>query len=187
SRPGGGLSEPMLVDDVGLVEELEPIGLQESMPLRSICAVPLSYQGRTLGALVALAPQRRTFLPRDMDLLRSYAVQAAIALLNARLFEMQERLAARDPLTGLLNRRELHEYLRREIDRCHRHGGGFGLVLLDLDGFKLVNDTGGHSAGDEVLRRVAQALERSTRGSDVAFRMGGDEFALLLTGQDESL
>lgn len=186
ARPRGRLTEPMLVDDVGLVTELAPIGLQETMPLRSICAVPLSYRGRTLGALVALAPPRRSFLPRDVDLLRSYAVQAAIALVNARLFELQERLAARDSLTGLLNRRELHEHLCREIDRCHRHGGGFSLVLLDLDGFKLVNDTGGHSAGDEVLRRVAQALEGSTRGSDVAFRMGGDEFALLLTGQDES-
>jgi diguanylate cyclase (GGDEF)-like protein/putative nucleotidyltransferase with HDIG domain len=182
SRPGGRLTEPMLVDDVELVEELEPIGLQESMPLRSICAVPLSYQGRTLGALVALAPQRRTFLPRDLDLLRSYAVQAAIALMNARLFELQERLAARDPLTGLLNRRELHENLRREIARGERERGGFSLVLLDLDGFKTVNDTKGHSAGDDVLRSVAAALEQSTRDSDVAFRMGGDEFALLLTG-----
>src|SRR5256885_2009535 len=110
-RPGGRLTEPVLIDDVGLVSELAPVALQESMPLGSICAVPLAYRGRTLGALVALAPQRRTFLPRDVDLLRSYAVQAAIALVNARLFEMQERLAARDPLTGLLNRRQLHEHL----------------------------------------------------------------------------
>ena len=185
ARPGGRLGEPVLVDDVDRVEELAPIGLQETMPLRSICAVPLSYRGRTLGALVALAPQRRSFLPRDVDLLRSYAVQAAIALVNARLFEMQERLAARDALTGLLNRRQLHEHLRREIDRCRRHGGGFNLVLLDLDGFKLVNDSEGHSAGDEVLRRVAAALEGATRGSDVAFRMGGDEFALLVIGGTE--
>jgi diguanylate cyclase (GGDEF)-like protein len=187
ARPGGRLTEPTLIDDVGLVDELAPISMQESMPLRSICAVPLSYVGQNLGALVALAPQRRTFLPRDIDLLRSYGVQGAIALVNARLFEMQEKLAARDPLTGLLNRRELHEHLSREIDRCRRHGGGFSLVVLDLDGFKLVNDTSGHSAGDDVLRHVAGALQRSTRGSDVAFRMGGDEFALLLTGtQDEA-
>jgi diguanylate cyclase (GGDEF)-like protein len=185
ARPGGRLGEPILIEDVDVVEELAPIGLQEAMPLRSLCAVPLSYRGRTIGALVALAPQRRSFLPRDVDLLRSYAVQAAIALVNARLFEMQERLAAHDALTGLLNRRQLHEHLRREIDRCRRHGGGFSLVLLDLDGFKLVNDTGGHSAGDDVLRRVADALDRSTRGADMAFRMGGDEFALLLIGDAE--
>jgi diguanylate cyclase (GGDEF)-like protein/putative nucleotidyltransferase with HDIG domain len=186
-RPGGRLAEPMLIDDVDVVEELEAIGLQESMALRSVCAVPLAYRGSTLGALVALAPQRRSFLPRDVDLLRSYAVQAAIALANARLFELQEQLAARDPLTGLLNRRELHEHMNREIDRARRHGGGFGLVLVDLDGFKQVNDTNGHSAGDEVLRAVAGALEQSTRGSDVAFRMGGDEFALLLVGAQDQL
>jgi len=185
ARPGGRLTEPVLIDDVGLVTELAPVALQESMPLGSICAVPLAYRGRTLGALVALAPQRRTFLPRDVDLLRSYAVQAAIALVNARLFEAQERLAARDALTGLLNRRELHEHLAREVERCRRQGGGFSLALIDLDGVKLVNDTGGHSAGDEVLRRVADALEQSTRGSDVAFRMGGDEFALLLAGAED--
>jgi diguanylate cyclase (GGDEF)-like protein/putative nucleotidyltransferase with HDIG domain len=184
-QPSGRLGEPVLIDDVDIVEELEPIAVQESMVLRSICAVPLAYRGQTLGALIALAPQRRAFLPRDVDLLRSYAIQAAIALTNARLFEIQEELAARDPLTGLLNRRELHEHLCREIERGRRHGGQFGLMLIDLDGFKQVNDTRGHSAGDEVLRRVAAALEQSTRGSDVAFRMGGDEFAVLLTDTSE--
>jgi len=178
----GALAEPIVIDDVSVVPQLESIALQESMPLRSVCAVPLSYQGRTLGALVALANQRRTFLPRDVDLLGSYAVQAAIALLNARLFEMQEQLAARDPLTGVLNRRELHEHLAREIERCRRHGGSFAVVVLDLDGFKLVNDTSGHSEGDDVLRAVGAALSESARGSDVIFRMGGDEFALLLPG-----
>jgi diguanylate cyclase (GGDEF)-like protein/putative nucleotidyltransferase with HDIG domain len=181
-RTDDGLAEAVLVDDVDLIGELRQVGQQLSMPLRSLCAVPLSYRGETLGALVALANQRRTFLPRDVDLLGSYAVQAAIALTNARLYEAQEQLAARDPLTGLLNRRELQEQMNREIDRCRRHGGGFGVVVLDLDGFKLINDTSGHSAGDAALQHVADVLEESVRGSDFAFRMGGDEFALVLTG-----
>jgi diguanylate cyclase (GGDEF)-like protein/putative nucleotidyltransferase with HDIG domain len=181
-RTEDGLAEAVLVDDVDLIPELMQVGQQLAMPLRSLCAVPLSYRGETLGALVALANQRRTFLPRDVDLLGSYAVQAAIALTNARLYEAQEQLAARDPLTGLLNRRELQEQVNREIDRCRRHGGGFGVVVLDLDGFKLINDTSGHSAGDAALQHVADVLEESVRGSDLAFRMGGDEFALLLTG-----
>jgi diguanylate cyclase (GGDEF)-like protein len=178
----GAFTEPIVIDDVSSVPQLAPVALQETMPLGSLCAAPLSYQGRSLGALVALANQRRTFLPRDVDLLRSYAVQAAVALLNARLFEMQERLAARDPLTGVLNRRELHEHLEREIERCRRHGGSFAVVVLDLDGFKLVNDTSGHSEGDDVLRAVGAALSESARGSDTVFRMGGDEFAILLPG-----
>jgi diguanylate cyclase (GGDEF)-like protein len=178
----GAFTEPIVIDDVSSVPALEPIAFQETMPLGSLCAVPLAYHGRTLGALVALANQRRTFLPRDVDLLGSYGVQAAVALLNARLFEMQEQLAARDPLTGVLNRRELHEYLGREIERCRRQGGSFAVVVLDLDGFKLVNDTSGHSEGDDVLRGVGAALSESARGSDVVFRMGGDEFAILLPG-----
>jgi diguanylate cyclase (GGDEF)-like protein/putative nucleotidyltransferase with HDIG domain len=182
SRPGDVLAEPMLIDDVGVVAELATIAHDDEMPLGSLCAVPLHYRGRTLGALVSLANQRRTFLPRDLDLLNAFAVQAAIALLNARLFEAQEQLAARDPLTGLLNRRQLHEHVTHEIDRCRRLGGGFGLMVLDLDGFKLINDTGGHSAGDEALQRVAKVLDKSIRSADLAFRMGGDEFALLLPG-----
>jgi diguanylate cyclase (GGDEF)-like protein/putative nucleotidyltransferase with HDIG domain len=179
--PEGGLDEAVLVDDVALIPELALIGRQHDMPLRSFCAVPLSYRGETFGALIALANQRRTFLPRDVDMLGSYAVQAAIALTNARLFEAQERLAARDPLTGLLNRRELQEHLNREIDRCRRHGDEFSILVVDLDGFKLINDTNGHSAGDAVLQRVASVLSESVRESDLVFRMGGDEFALLLT------
>ena len=178
--PQGGLAEAVLVDDVALIPELALIGRQQDMPLRSLCAVPLSYRGETFGALIALANQRRTFLPRDVDLLGSYAVQAAIALMNARLFEAQEKLAARDPLTGLLNRRELHEHLSREIERCRRHGGDFSILVVDLDGFKLINDTNGHSAGDALLQRVASVLSESVRDSDLVFRMGGDEFALLL-------
>ena len=178
--PEDGLAEAVLVDDVAMIPELALIGRQQEMQLRSLCAVPLSYRGETFGALISLANQRRTFLPRDVDLLGSYAVQAAIALMNARLFEAQEKLAARDPLTGLFNRRELHEHLGREIDRCRRHGGGFSIVVVDLDGFKLINDTNGHSAGDAALQRVAEVLDECVRESDLVFRMGGDEFALLL-------
>ena len=178
--PKDGLTEAVLVEDVAMIPELALIGRQQEMQLRSLCAVPLSYRRETFGALIALANQHRVFLPRDVDLLGSYAVQAAIALMNARLFEAQEKLAARDPLTGLLNRRELHDHLNREIDRCRRHGGGFSIVAVDLDGFKLINDTNGHSAGDAALQRVAGVLSECVRESDLAFRMGGDEFALLL-------
>jgi diguanylate cyclase (GGDEF)-like protein len=174
------LAEPLVVDDMALIDELEPATRDEAMPLRSLCAAPLAYRGQVLGVLVALAGTTRTFLPRDIDLLRSYAVQAAIALTNARLYEAQERLAARDPLTGLLNRRELQEHMEREVERCLRHGGRWSLVLLDLDGFKSINDEGGHSAGDAVLREVGRCLSESSRSSDLAFRLGGDEFALLL-------
>ncbi|MFL5867564.1 MAG: HD domain-containing phosphohydrolase [Thermoleophilaceae bacterium] len=177
TRDGG---EADVIDDTTLVPALELAAHEESMPLGSLCCAPLVYRGRVLGALVALAAAPHSFLPRDVDLLRSYAVQVAIALTNARLFEAQERLAARDPLTGLLNRREFDAALRREIDRCKRHGGGWSLVLVDLDRFKRINDAEGHAAGDCALRESAKALTAACRASDVAFRIGGDEFALLL-------
>jgi diguanylate cyclase (GGDEF)-like protein len=176
----GRRGESEVIDDMRLVPALAPAVHEESMPLGSLSCAPLVYRGRVLGALVALAAAPHSFLPRDVDLLRSYAVQVAIALANARMFEAQERLAARDPLTGLFNRREFDAGVTREIERCKRHGRGWTLVLLDLDGFKHVNDAHGHSAGDGALREAATALSGACRASDLAFRIGGDEFALVL-------
>ncbi|MFN8151768.1 MAG: diguanylate cyclase [Solirubrobacterales bacterium] len=174
------LRDPVLIDDLTTVPELAGLPLDHTVPLGSLCASPLVYRGRSLGVLVALSTADSPFFPRDIDLLSSYAAQAAIALTNARLFEAQQELAIQDPLTGLFNHRHFHETLGRELDRCRRHGGELGLAVFDLDGFKGVNDTGGHAEGDEVLRRVADALRSTCRSSDLPFRVGGDEFALVL-------
>jgi diguanylate cyclase (GGDEF)-like protein len=90
------------------------------------------------------------------------------------------KMAQTDALTGLLNRRAFEEILRRELVRCERSGGVMGLLLIDLDYFKQVNDSLGHFAGDDVLRRIATALRDSTRPSDVVARYGGEEFVVLL-------
>ncbi len=90
------------------------------------------------------------------------------------------RLADHDSLTGLLNRRGFMEGLRRELRRMERKGEYGALLLLDLDNFKLVNDTAGHLAGDQVLRSTADVLRRRLRASDVIGRLGGDEFAALV-------
>jgi diguanylate cyclase (GGDEF)-like protein len=90
------------------------------------------------------------------------------------------KLAREDPLTGLANRRYFDEALQREIARCRRTGEGFALVVLDLDGFKHVNDRFGHEAGDRMLREVGDRLVGFMRRADLAARMGGDEFAILL-------
>lgn len=90
------------------------------------------------------------------------------------------KMAQTDALTGLLNRRAFEEILRRELLRCERSGGVMGLMLIDLDYFKQVNDSLGHFAGDDVLRRIATALRDSTRPSDVLARYGGEEFVVLL-------
>ncbi len=87
--------------------------------------------------------------------------------------------ALRDPLTGLLNRRAFHDRLREEVDRFHRYGENFALILLDLDRFKSINDTLGHDVGDQVLRWVGRILLEHTRTADTPFRIGGEEFAIL--------
>jgi len=98
--------------------------------------------------------------------------------------EQLQVLALEDHLTGLGNFRSFHDALDREVARCARHGGGFSVVVFDLDGFKGVNDREGHAEGDRVLIMVADAMRAGGRGSDVPCRLGGDEFALLLPSTD---
>jgi diguanylate cyclase (GGDEF)-like protein len=90
------------------------------------------------------------------------------------------RIAQTDSLTGLLNRRAFEDILRRELLRNNRAGGSLGIMLIDLDYFKQVNDSMGHFAGDDVLRRIAMVLRDGTRPSDVLARYGGEEFVVML-------
>ncbi len=117
-----------------------------------------------------------------------FVVFVVFGVLLGNLRHQLERhlhLAHTDSLTGIPNRRSFWNAARRELERCRRHGLPFTVAYLDLDGFKGVNDRFGHRRGDELLRQVAQALPRSLRTLDMAARVGGDEFALLLPGTDE--
>src|SRR5687767_10608798 len=95
--------------------------------------------------------------------------------------DLQEQ-AVTDPLTGLLNRRFLQEFLPREVMKANRHGTSLAVIMVDLDFFKRINDAFGHEAGDLVLRKVAGTIKNTFRGSDVACRYGGEEFVLILPG-----
>ncbi|HEX4797177.1 MAG TPA: GGDEF domain-containing protein [Humisphaera sp.] len=88
--------------------------------------------------------------------------------------------ASRDILTGLLNRRLFDEYIQQAIDRAKSSGSNLSLLMIDVDNFKVLNDTLGHQAGDELLRSIGQLIRSAIRESDVAFRYGGDEFAILI-------
>jgi diguanylate cyclase (GGDEF)-like protein/putative nucleotidyltransferase with HDIG domain len=174
-----------LIDAVEAVPSLAPlVGLAD--PLCSLASAPLTYGGEPLGLLVALAGQEMSFLPGELSVLESYAAQVAIAIGNARLYQNQRSLAARDPLTGLLNHRSFHEELDAALHSSSHEAFFSSLVLIDLDQFKLVNDEDGHAAGDRVLRAAARALADACRREDLAFRVGGDEFALLLPRLDEA-
>jgi diguanylate cyclase (GGDEF)-like protein len=109
----------------------------------------------------------------------------AAAHSEARLREELQALARTDPLTGLLNRRGLEETLDRETARARRTGGSVCLSLIDLDRFKVLNDSRGHPAGDAALRDIADLLTRGLRATDVAGRWGGDEYAVVFGGLPE--
>jgi diguanylate cyclase (GGDEF)-like protein len=92
--------------------------------------------------------------------------------------------ATRDVLTGLLNRRALNEHLAQAIERCDKANRPISVLMIDVDNFKPLNDTLGHAAGDELLRSLGQLLRSTLRENDVAFRVGGDEFIIVLEGSD---
>jgi diguanylate cyclase (GGDEF)-like protein/putative nucleotidyltransferase with HDIG domain len=142
----------------------------------------LTARGRLLGHIAIASPRA---LERVRGELEVFADHAALALDNARMLEDHERRARRDPLTGLLNRGEFHDMLATSVARLAGHPEQvLSLAVFDLDRFKDVNDIGGHSAGDRLLRATAAALTAVCRSSDAAFRIGGDEFALLLPDCD---
>jgi diguanylate cyclase (GGDEF)-like protein len=176
------LDAPLTLDDLASVPDLAELAEHVDTPLGALSVAPLAFRSSRLGALVALAHQTDAFLPRETDLLETYAAEAAIALANARLFERLERLARHDSLTGLLNHREFQEALARELDAAQRDATHLSVVLLDLDGFKRVNDEFGHAEGDRILKMAAEVILIACRGCGHAFRIGGDEFALILPG-----
>lgn len=165
-----------------------PFPLPADAPLRAVLGadadatvvVPLAVP-EAEPALLLLGP-RMTGAPygdSELALLRTLADAAAIALRNAHLVDRLRAQATIDPLTGCQNRRGFDERLALEFARAQRYGRPLCLILFDLDHFKLLNDTYGHEAGDDALRRIGRLLRRSFRTADDACRYGGEEFALL--------
>lgn len=112
--------------------------------------------------------------------------QATLRALQQRM-ESAEEKSLRDPLTNLANRRAWRDALHTETERCRRDGRGAVLVVVDLDDFKAYNDTYGHLAGDLLLRHVADTLAGASRTNDVVARIGGDEFAVIAVGAENSI
>jgi diguanylate cyclase (GGDEF)-like protein len=150
--------------------------------------VPLhNSAGAVIGLIWADEPEDR-LLPSEEKLqaLRIFANQAAAAIVSAAHQRELRFLADHDPLTRLLNRRAFVDRLDAEVARAIRYRRSFGLVICDLDGFKVLNDQFGHPAGDEALQIFSRVLEAALRKGDEAFRIGGDEFALVLAEAGEA-
>jgi diguanylate cyclase (GGDEF)-like protein len=152
----------------------------DGLRLRSALAVPLSSDGEDLGHLVAYARGTDALDDGTLRDLEDLADRAGPAIDNARRFREARQLADLDALTGLHNRRYFHETLSREVARANRYERELALIVLDLDDFKAINDRIGHLAGDGVLAEAAERLRDVVRSADVACRVGGDEFAIIL-------
>ena len=147
---------------------------------RSLVMLPLVVKGQSIG-LVELMSRTAVGLDAErLELARTMANEAAMALENARLYEEARALADRDPLTGFYNHRYVHQRLAEEVGRSGRARRPLSVLMLDLDKFKLVNDSFGHLYGDRVLVWTAEIIRSTLRLTDVPARYGGDEFAILL-------
>jgi diguanylate cyclase (GGDEF)-like protein len=151
----------------------------ERVGLASMICVPLFGGERAVGVLKVISPKKHAFDKADSQMLSLLGSVIASSLVNADRFASLEFERDHDALTGLRNRRAYESVLAMEFARARRYGHALTLALLDLNGFKAINDKYGHPAGDDVLRRTAGAMRRSSRHVDRCFRVGGDEFAVL--------
>ena len=148
--------------------------------------VPILREKQLLGLVTVVDPEDGAFGPDDVETLSGLAVQAGIAIENARLHRRVEQQAVTDELTGIANRRQFFDVLGREFERAQRFDQPLSLIMLDIDDFKRINDRPelGHLAGDAVLRAVAATIQGMIREIDLAARYGGEEFAVLLPQTD---
>lgn len=155
---------------------------------RSYAIFSLPAPEGTIGALSLYWLQPHVVSSEEIEVGRLFAERAGTILYSAQIYARITEEALTDALTGLPNRRYLDQRLTEEVDRINRYGGTFSLVMIDLDGFKTINDTYGHPIGDSVIQQVSTILRHALRSSDFLARYGGDEFSVILpeTGLEQA-
>jgi diguanylate cyclase (GGDEF)-like protein len=148
--------------------------------IRSIVCVPLQSKERTLGVIALVNCFEKEFPGEDLSMLRSMADYAAIAIENAMYVKQIQELTITDDCTNLYNSRHFNFMIDAELSRSKRYNYNFGLIFLDLDHFKWVNDNHGHLCGSRLLREIGRLIKLNLRDIDTAYRYGGDEFIILL-------
>lgn len=151
-------------------------------PQSHSCRYQLVLMDKPLGELAVTRGTR--FAGADLERLETMLCALIYPLRNAILYKRAVETAYKDPVTGVNNRAALNMTLDREVELSHRHGTPLSLVMLDVDRFKVINDTYGHLAGDAALRALADCLMACTRASDMVFRFGGEEFTVVLSNTD---
>ena len=156
------------------------IDAQKTARFRTFCSAPIVVDAATAGVIAALFRNENNGVDTPCAQLGLWCNIAALALERRRLHDQLSHRAQHDGLTGLPNRALLYERLEAEIERASRGGGRLGVLYIDLDGFKQINDTHGHDAGDAVLQEAARRMTQVVRRGDTVARIGGDEFVVLL-------
>ena len=175
--------QPVVISNLQQANLSEPMrAFVEKYSLASLLAVPIQTKEVVLGAFVFLATESRSFGTDDVATASALADFTAIALENAGLFAELQRSAITDSLTGTYNTRFFHEVLGRETARADRYSAPLSLLMIDIDAFKLVNDTFGHVVGNKVITEIAEILKQTIRNTDFVFRCGGDEFGVVVPG-----
>jgi len=175
--------EPLIIPNMQQVNlSSEVRAMIDKYAVVSLLAVPIQTKEAVLGVFVSVASEAQVFTDEDINTAMALADFTAIALENAALFAELQRSAITDSLTGVYNTRFFHEVLARETSRADRYTTPLSLLMLDVDSFKIVNDTFGHVVGNKVLTQVAKILEHIVRNTDFVFRCGGDEFGVVLPG-----
>ena len=172
-----------------IVEDMQNHTLFASAPndwVGSIISIPLKVGETVVGVMNLARMTLGGFSGSELRLLSLLSDQAAVAISNASLHQMISRQAYSDTLTGLPNRRALDERLEEEVSAARRSNYSFAVIMMDLDGFKDVNDTYGHATGDDVLRTVFNQMSRGVRTTDFLARYGGDELTLILSQTEMS-
>ena len=177
---GRAIIEDRLVVLDDYASHVDAIRAFADAPLQAAMAAPVHENGRPVGSIsVASSRPGRCYSDAEQEMLLAFAHHASMALNDAKAMEEMRHMAYHDSLTGLPNRALFTEHLERSLARERRSGSQMAVLFLDLDRFKMVNDSLGHAAGDALLVAVGNRLVRCLRASDVAARLGGDEFAVL--------
>ena len=166
-----------------IVEDMKNHSIYKNAPSDwsgSIIGIPLKMGEKVVGVMNLSRHKTGSFSAAELRLLNMLANQAAVAISNASLHQLISKKAYTDTVTGLANRRALDEHLESEIISARRTNSSFAVIMMDLDGFKSVNDTYGHEVGDQVLRAVFSVVAFGIRSSDFIARYGGDELTLIL-------
>ena len=180
--------QPHLIPDIQKDTRWQVVAIPGMQRIHSLICAPIEIHEIVLGVINIVSAFPDFFSQLHTDRIMAFANQAAVAIENAQLYEQAKQLSVIDPLTGLFNMRYFLDFGRLEFERVQRYARTLSVVMIDIDHFKVINDTYSHGTGDIVLREITTRIKSSVRTVDVVARYGGEEFVILMpeTGLEDA-